>query len=233
MSDVTRRPLPAVVPATWLRVYEPLSGFAPADRSRWAAWTVDRAADRGNDADHVDRVDQAERALAWRLLVVDAGPAQQQQPSVVRMLRRNGVVAACPVPPGDRALVRAWQLPVAWLALVREADRTPGPPGRYVVPIRVCRDRAAEALRTLLGALGEGGVADRVAETAQWLEGFDPRSLVELDARSVVALVDGDGADDVRMGLESLEDGDGTGVAAAYRRIRRRDQLLREVSRSS
>jgi hypothetical protein len=232
MSGVKPRPLPAVVPATWLRVYEPLSVFGAADQVRWAPWAADGVA---------DQVDQVERALAWRLLVAGAGvtgagggraDGAGARP-VARVLRRDGTVAACPVPPGDRALVRAWQLPVAWLALVRPADRTPDGPGRYVVPMGVCRDRAARALRTLLGALGEGGVAERVAETAQWLEGFDPRSWVELDARCVVALVDGDGAEDVRMGLESLDDGDATGIAAAYRRIRRRDQLLRDLSRSS
>jgi len=35
------------------------------------------------------------------------------------------------------------------------------------------------------------------------------------------------------MGLEALEDGDATAVAAAYRRIRRRDQLLDDLSISS
>jgi len=228
MSDVTRRPLPVVVPATWLRVYEPLSGFGRAEQARWAACEVVGGIDR------VDRIDQAERGLAWRRLVADGGPdGGPVVAAVARVLRRDGALVACPVPPGDRALVRAWRLPVAWLALVRDADRVAGQPGRYLVPIRVCRERSAQTLRTLLGALGEGGIADRVAETAQWLEGFDSRSWVELDARSVVALLDGDGVQDVRMGLEALEDGDATVVAAAYRRIRRRDQRLSDLSISS
>jgi len=231
MSDVTR-PLPVVVPASWLRVYEPLSVFGPAEQARWAACERDG---------ETDRIDQVERALAWRQLVAGARPVADARGAAdagrvavaARVLRRDGVLVACPVPPGDRALVRAWRLPVAWLALVQEADRVVGQPGRYVVPIRLCRDRAAQTLRTLLGALGEGGIADRVAETAQWLEGFDPRSWVELDARSVVALLDGDGAQDVRMGLEALEDGDATAVAAAYRRIRGRSQRLDDLSISS
>jgi len=229
MSGVTRRPLPAVVPSSWLRVYEPIDRFPPAERRRWAALVA--AGCDGSDA-WAQRADQVERALAWRRLASGAA-ASAGPPATARVLRPDGAVLVCPVPPDGRALTRAWRAPVAWLALVREADRVPGPPGRYQVPMSNCRARSAQALRTLLGALGEGGVAEGVARTSAWLEGWDAGAWVELDARSVVALVDSDGADDVRMGLEALGDGDATGVAAAYRRINRRDQRLDDLSISS
>jgi hypothetical protein len=96
------------------------------------------------------------------------------------------------------------------------------------------RARAARALRTLRTHLGEVDVTADAEGLARWLEGFHPRSWIEVDARPVAALVDGeDGAEDVRLGLESLTAGEATGVAAAYARLRRRSRRLEELSVSS
>jgi hypothetical protein len=132
-------------------------------------------------------------------------------------------------------LVRAWDVPVAWLVLARPEDLTrSGGPGRYVLPMSRARVRAARALRTLRSGLGETEVTEEVEELARWLEQFHPRSWAELDARPVAALVDGeDGAEDVRLGLECLAAGDAAGVAAAYQRVSRRSHRLEQLSVSS
>jgi hypothetical protein len=139
------------------------------------------------------------------------------------------------VPVRRHTLVRAWDLPVAWLAVVRAEDLTAsGGPGRYVLPMSRARARAARALRTLRTHLGELDVTADAEGLARWLEGFHPRSWVEVDARPVAALVGGeDGAEDVRLGLESLTAGEGAAVAAAYARLRRRSRRLEELSVSS
>ncbi len=296
MCRVTRRSLPRPVPATWLRVYEPLEAFPRGEREYWAAYAAHAGA--GGLADEV------EQSLSWRRLLaagqtVDAvalaeqggdlaaligdlpalstgrpggggaalpGPAEgivstggevgapsgrppeaprpqdahrppegeAARAPQARVLRRDGVPLLCPVPPNARGLVEAWQVPVAWVALARHEDlMEASEPGRYVIPMSRCRARAARTLKTLRNGLGEGTLTNEVAETGRWLESFHPRSCVELDSRSVVELVGDDGAEDVRMGLEGLADGDAPTVAAAYRRIHRRAELLREIARSS
>jgi len=139
------------------------------------------------------------------------------------------------VPPRRHTLVRSWELPVAWLAIVRREDLTAsGGPARYVMPMSRARARAARALRTFRAHLGELDVTADAEGLARWLESFHPRSWVEIDARPVAALVGGDdGAEDVRLGLDSLTAGEAAAVAAAYQRLRRRSRRLEELSLSS
>jgi hypothetical protein len=139
------------------------------------------------------------------------------------------------VPPRRHTLVRAWDLPMAWLAIVHREDlTTSGGPGRYVLPMARARARAARALRTLRSHVGELDVTADSEGLARWLEGFHSRSWVEVDARPVSALVGGeDGAEDVRLGLESLTAGEAVAVAAAYQRLRRRSRRLDDLSVSS
>ena len=143
---------------------------------------------------------------------------------------RDGVI-----PPRRHGLVRAWELPLAWLAVVRPEDVTrSGGPGRYVLPMSRARARTARVLRTLRSGLGDVDVTADTEGLARWLEGFHPRSWVEVDARPVAALVGGeDGAEDIRLGLECLTAGDTAGLAAAYQRLRRRSRRLEEMSLSS
>lgn len=163
-----------------------------------------------------------------------------------RVLRAEGSIliapavlepAEVPEAPGGRrhTLVRAWQLPAAWLSIVRHEDLTrSGGRGRYVLPMARARARAARTLRTLRAGLGDVEVTLDVEALARWLEQFHPRAWVEVDTRPVAALIDGeDGADDVRLGLESLTVGDAAGVAAAYQRVSRRSHRLEQLSVSS
>jgi hypothetical protein len=147
---------------------------------------------------------------------------------------RSAGQGAAPVPTRRHTLVRAWQLPVAWLAVVRPEDLTEAGANRYLLPISRARGRAARVLKALRVGLGEADVTVEAEALARWLEGFHGRSWVEVDARPVARLVEGDdGAEDVRLGLESLTVGDASGVAAAYKRLRRRSQRLVELSVSS
>jgi hypothetical protein len=150
-------------------------------------------------------------------------------------LVQNEPVHNEPVPPRRHLLVRAWELPLAWLAVVRQEDvtRSDGP-GRYLFPMARARARTARALRTFRSGLGEVDVTADAEGLARWLDGFHPGSWVEIDTRPVAALVGGeDGAEDIRLGLECLTVGDATGLAAAYQRIRRRSRRLEEMSLSS
>lgn len=252
---VNTRRLPPPVPVTALRVYEPLEAFAAGQRAGLAARATDPRAGSAAEA--------AERAASWhRLLGRRADGMRTDAPAYARVLRVGGVVLLAPVdgetrqgPPegaGDESgvqardrsgrdldrchtLVRAWEIPPAWLTLVRTEDLTrSGGRGRYVLPMSRARARAARALRALRSRLGVVDLTLDVELLARWLEQFHPRSWVELDTRPVAALVDGeDGAEDVRLGLESLTAGDVAGLAAAYRRVSRRSHRLEQLSVSS
>lgn len=247
---------------TALRAYEPLEAFAPSERSALAALAADPSA--GVDAEEAERAASWRRVLGWSAALPPepsgrppgdrpGSPAGQQPSGPVagvrtdglvhaRVLRAQGAVLLAPVvvePVAEserrHTLVRAWEIPSAWLTLVRAEDLTrSGGRGRYVLPISRARARAARALRALRSAVGDADVTLDVEVLARWLEQFHPRSWVELDARAVAALVDGeDGAEDVRLGLECLAAGDATGLAAAYQRVSRRSHRLEQLSVSS
>ncbi|HEX2808095.1 MAG TPA: hypothetical protein VHN80_18175 [Kineosporiaceae bacterium] len=261
---MTRRDLPPRVPVTALRVFEPLEAFAGQQQRLLASFVADPAAGRGADAaerratwlwllghgrhrpEVPARVLRVDGKVLLSPLAVDA-PDGQAITAVPGLATTSIGTAGRPdggsdarsgtgaVPPRCHVLVRAWELPVAWLAVVRQEDLTAsGGAGRYVLPMSRARSRAARTLRTLRSGLGDVDVTLDVEGLARWLEHFHPRAWVELDARPVAALVGGqDGADDVQLGLECLTVGDASGVAAAYQRLRRRSRTLHDLSHSS
>lgn len=163
-----------------------------------------------------------------------------------------------------RALVRGWDLPLPWLLVVglggvpAEPDgpvdgatdgagneraeevadgRCAGGPsvkGWYLAPMWRTRTQAARVLRILRITRAGTEVVAEVEVLARWLEGFHPRSWLELDTRPVVSLLAGDdGLDDARLGMECLASGDTMGADAAYQRLRQRSRVLTDISRLS
>ncbi len=237
---VRRRPLAERALARVLRVDDSLLVCPAQMRLRWAA-----------------AAGQARRDLP--AAIVGAALLGVEQPSHDPGPDHPDPASADGVFGGATGLLRtrsvAWDLPWAWLALFRSDDRRARTCAagtgdmRYLVPIGRARGRAARALRAVREGLGAGEVAEEFEDLARWLEEFHPRAWVELDASAVTRLipressatlpspgVGWDGAeavDDVRLGLECLEAGDGAGLAAAYRRLRRRSDRLHAISRSS
>jgi hypothetical protein len=106
--------------------------------------------------------------------------------------------------------------------------------GWYLAPMAGARAAAARALRIARRAPDAEAVAMELEVLTRWLEGFHPRSWVELDARPVAALVGGeDGIEDIRLGMECLTSGDTDRAAVAYQRLRRRSRALTDISRLS
>jgi hypothetical protein len=176
------------------------------------------------------------------------GAATQSDPLAryARVLRLDGALLLCPASIGDgdadpdgprRILVRAWDLPLPWLMVVgmsgRPADGGPST-GRYLSAMAGARAQAARARRTMQATMAGTELAAEVEVVARWLEGFHPRSWVELDVRPVAALIGGDdGLDDVRFGLDCLARGDSRGAELAYQRLRQRSRVLTDISRLS
>lgn len=131
-----------------------------------------------------------------------------------------------------RTLVAPWAMPWGWLLLVRP-DEHREHSGTYVAPMSRARSRAARALKLLREHFDDAQVTEEVEDVARWLEDFHPRSLIELDERCTAAVAGPGGVEDVLMGLQSLAEGDATGVAAAYQRLDRRSRRLQGLSRAS
>ncbi len=140
-----------------------------------------------------------------------------------------------------RTLVAGWQVPTAWLVAVGAQDQDDAAPdrsvpGRHRLLAEHALTRIHRVLRALRGLVGDVDIVGEIEEMAHWLQDFDSRSWLEIDVRSVLSLLPGEAeqaVDDVRLGVECLLEGDTTGVAAAYQRIRRRADRLQAVSRAS
>jgi hypothetical protein len=113
--------------AAYLRVYEPLSAFGPAERARWEAYAA--SADRPRRADALE----AERAEALRRIIAlppIVAPAKESDHAYVRWA--DGITYVCP-----------WQTRLrSWLALGR-LRATAGPPLADALALGQA-DRAAE-----------------------------------------------------------------------------------------
>lgn len=140
-----------------------------------------------------------------------------------------------------------WHVPLCWFVLVeagerqlvlgrRPAVRAGARRGserdprslRYLTHMSRARRRAAWALGVLRRAAVGGPVVAGVAELAHWIEGFHPRSLLELDYGGLVHLVEDDALrqDDsaaaVGAALTGLAAGNTAAATAAYQDVSRR-----------
>lgn len=118
-----------------------------------------------------------------------------------------------------------WHVPVRWFVLVGEEERhlTPREDGgfrlHYWTPIGVAKRRAERALQ-VLRRTDLAPVAQPVRELAQWLSGFHPRSMVELDYGTVADLFSWDELDndhsarDIFEAVEALAEPGGMPQAA-------------------
>jgi hypothetical protein len=90
--------------AAFLRVYEPLSAFSPAERSRWEAYATAASRPRRADSLAAERIEALRRIVALPPIVA---PAQESPHAYVRWA--DGITYVCP-----------WQTRLrSWLALGR------------------------------------------------------------------------------------------------------------------
>lgn len=112
-----------------------------------------------------------------------------------------------------------WHVPLRWFAAFDDGERTliedkHGLRLRYETRLQVARTRLARAHSILDEAGIEAAVNEAVEDLRQWLEGFPPESLLELDYSSVAGffshdeLLEDRSAADVWTCLEALEQGD-------------------------
>lgn len=134
-----------------------------------------------------------------------------------------------------------WGIPFSWFCLFKESDPTDvvESEGRIVtVRIRATIGESLERVRYAVAHLALAApdldMLDDLTQLTEWLELFDPESMVELDYGAVADKVYPDDSPmDVRLGIECLAEGDMTGAAAAYRRLASRWIPIRQLARAS
>jgi hypothetical protein len=134
---------------------------------------------------------------------VPESEARRAARELARLKRRDPSV-------GPSMLQSPWHVPVRWFILVDEEERrlTETSPGEfrlyYWTPIVLAKRRAERALQVLRRS-ELAPVAQLVRELAQWLSGFHPQSVVELDYSGVSSLFTWDELDNDHSGREIQE----------------------------
>ncbi|MET1065953.1 MAG: hypothetical protein ABWX85_13445 [Arthrobacter sp.] len=134
-----------------------------------------------------------------------------------------------------------WGIPFSWFCLFQESDATDVVESEgHIATVRI-RATIGEALERVRYAVAHLALAapdldmlEDLTQLTEWLELFDPESVVELDYGAVADKVYPDDSPmDVRLGIECLAEGDMTGAAAAYRRLASRWIPIRQLARAS
>ncbi|MCC3266282.1 hypothetical protein MUG94_00785 [Arthrobacter gengyunqii] len=134
-----------------------------------------------------------------------------------------------------------WGVPFGWFVLLHEDDHSEVVEDdgkvqtvRLAAPVGQSLERARGAMASLALVAPELDLLDELDELTNWLEVFSEDAVLELDYGPVADLVfPDDSPSDVRLGIESLAEGDMTGAAASYRRLANRWIPIRQLARAS
>ena len=134
-------------------------------------------------------------------------------------------------------LTSTWNIPPRWFALFSPDERLRGvnEDGHFTImrtAIANAKSRCTFTHQAVLGAFGEGAVEGEVAELLDWLEIFDPKSIVELDYGGLATYLnkqliesgevglDADTSiEDVTSSIAGLASGDGALAGRGYERL--------------
>jgi hypothetical protein len=134
-------------------------------------------------------------------------------------------------------LTSTWNIPPRWFALFSPDERLRGvnEDGHFTISrtaISNAKNRCTFTHQAVLGAFGEGAVEGEVAELLDWLDIFDPKSIVELDYGGLATYLNNQLIESGEVGLDadtSIEDvtssiaglasGDGALAGRGYERL--------------
>ncbi|GAA3709836.1 hypothetical protein GCM10022377_24370 [Zhihengliuella alba] len=134
-----------------------------------------------------------------------------------------------------------WGVPLEWFVAVHEDDHAElDEDGDTLVGVRLSAplvqvlERVRLAAASLAVNAPEMDLLDDLTGLAEWLQTFHDDSVVELDYGLLAEFVWPDESpQDLRLGIESLREGDMLGAAAAYRRLTNRWAAVRHRARSN
>ncbi len=133
-----------------------------------------------------------------------------------------------------------WYVPLPWFSLFDSSERRLSHPDgdsparlTYQTSIAKARARVARALRVVQEVMEDGEVVGTIEELRDWLHGFGPDSLVQLDYGGLVKaipyadLIEDQSAAEVWEALEALEEGDLERSSTIYGSLTERWSRLR------
>lgn len=134
-----------------------------------------------------------------------------------------------------------WGVPLAWFVALREDDHLEmDEDGDTILSVRLSAPATQVLERTKVAAASlavnapELDILDELTALSEWLTAFHQDSIVELDYGLLAGYVWPDESPhDLRIGVDSLCDGDMVGAAAAYRRLTNRWVRVRQNARSN
>lgn len=134
-------------------------------------------------------------------------------------------------------ITETWVIPPRWFSLFIAEERIRGEneDGPFCfarTTMSKARERATRSHEIVSGAFGQGPVEQEIENLLDWLELFDPESLVELDygglagyldvalrAQGKDGLIDDSSIEDVAFSLSGLEAADGAIAGEGYERL--------------
>ena len=164
---------------------------------------------------------------------VSAGDVEQAARALERWSREQ---------PGSRSHIQqaVWHVPLPWFALFEAGERrlTPARPGQparltYQTSMSKARARVSRAVAILQELMEDAEMVVAAEELREWLHGFDPDSLVQLDYAGLTRVVpfehlmEDNSAAEVWEALEALEEGDLDRSSELYRVLSERWSALR------
>lgn len=134
-----------------------------------------------------------------------------------------------------------WGVPLAWFVALREDDHVEIDEDeesllgvRLSAPAIQVLERTRVAAASLAIHAPELDILDELTSLGDWLKSFHEDSIVELDYGLLADYVwPDDSPQDLRLGIDSLGDGDMVGAAASYRRLTNRWVRVRQNARSN
>src|SRR6266487_653609 len=200
--------------AAYLRVYQPLAAFPPRERTQWAAYVEGGRLPPANVL-----IGQEERRGLARAL----GRLRRDQPGSQSHIQQA-----------------VWHVPLPWFTLFEAAERRVEPSRgghtavlTYQATMQNALARVSRALGVLRELMEDTEMVDAVEGVLEWLHGFDPDSLVQLDYGGLTRIIPfGDLVEDhsvaeVWEALEALEEGDLDRSAELYGLLSERWSVVR------
>src|SRR6266511_1150406 len=241
--------------AAYLRVYQPLAAFPPRERTQWAAYV------EGGRLPPASVLIGQEERIGGTVYICPLRTELRTLESLVAFHESlpDGVadafVSRVDVERASRALERlrhdqpgsqshiqqaVWHVPLPWFTLFEAAERRVEPPRGghpailiYQATMQNALARVSRALGVLRELMEDTEMVDAVEGVLEWLHGFDPDSLVQLDYGGLTRIIPfGDLVEDhsvaeVWEALEALEEGDLDRSAELYGLLSERWSVVR------
>lgn len=136
-------------------------------------------------------------------------------------------------------LSETWQVPLRWFLPFEGEERRLALDGErsvsYVTTMGNARRRVARALAILRRTVEDEDVVEGVEDLGHWLEGYHPRSLIELDYGGLVSLFDDadlesdESAADIQHAVACLAEGETDEATETYSRVATRWGAVRSL----